>query len=390
MRAILGRERPIEAGERIKQPALADTLQAIADKGNDGFYRGDVARKIADAHKRKGGLVTEADLARYKAIVRKPLSVDYRGYTVLTMPPPSMGGIALTSILLAELAVPGKPPEAGSAESLHRFIESSKRAYADRRAVGADPDMVDKKKVGPMLARLLDPRYHAERKPPIDPERATPSTEVVPIYSSAAPAESSDTTHFSVVDAEGNAVSCTTTLSAAFGARVAVPDTGVILSNAMGGFSPFGVNALAPHKRMASSMTPTIIVAGNRLVAVLGSPGGDTIPGIVAQVALNLIDHRMTIDQAIDAGRVHHQHIPDQVRIELGRPPVSKVLKRLEAMGHSLKPSRIALGDVNGIVFDASTHNAWGFADDRKDGFAYGPPPVAGPGQSGRGGRSRR
>lgn len=369
LRAILGRKRALAAGERVKQPSLAKTLEAIAGQGNDGFYRGDVAENIAKAHKRHGGFVTVDDLAGYRAELREPLAVDYRGYRVLTMPPPSMGGIALASILLARLGVPGTPPPAESAESLHLFVEASRRAYADRRAIGADPAAIDRK----LFALLLDARYYTARKPAIDPSKATPSSAVIPIQEAPAPVESSDTTHFSVVDAQGNAVSCTTTLSAAFGAWVAVPETGVILSNAMGGFSPSGVNALAPNKRMASSMTPTIIVSGKHVAAVLGSPGGDTIPSTVSQVVLNLIDHRMTIDRAIDVGRVHHQYKPDELRTEKDRAPAADVIARLKAFGHTVKPNAVALGNVNGIVFDPPTHTAWGFADQRKGGLALGP-----------------
>jgi len=377
IRAMMGRgEQPLTGGEYVKQPVLAQTLQTISDKGNAGFYRGKIARRIAAAHEANDGVVTEADLARYRARIRKPIAFDYRGFTIVTMPPPSMGGIALASILLARERLPGEPPKAGSAAGLHLFIEASRRAYADRRAVGADPDI--ERGLSPFLARLLDVRYYAEREPAIDPTRATRSSAIVPIQYMPAALESSETTHFSVVDVEGNAVSCTTTLSSAFGALVSPPDTGIILSNAMVGFSIGGVNTLAPNKRMASSMTPTIVLGGSRVVAVLGTPGGDSIPGSVAQVLLNLIDHRMTIDKAIDAPRVHHQFMPDEVRVELARPFAPLVLSHLRFMGHHIRPSFL-LGSVNGIVVDPQTHKAWGHSDSRKAGLSLGPSSLIAP-----------
>jgi gamma-glutamyltranspeptidase/glutathione hydrolase len=377
LRALLGRggkrERPLGRGQRLVQPDLAKTLLAIAAKGDDGFYKGEVARKIAKAMKRHGGLVTEKDLAAYRVKLREPLEVSYRGYTVHTMPPPSMGGIAVASILLglAQAGLPGRADrQPGAAEALHRFIESARRAYADRRSVGADPEFVDDA-VRALRKQLLDPSYYQTRTPPMDPTRATPSSALTPIHETSAAPESADTTHFSVVDAQGNAVACTTTLSAAFGAWVAVPGTGVLLSNAMGGFSPHGVNVLQPGKRMASSMSPTIVTSAGRVLAVVGSPGGDTIPGTVAQVLSNLIDHRMTIDEAIRHPRVHHQYLPDVVRTEKKNAPSDATMKALRSLGHSVEPSPVLLGDVNALV--VVDGKAYGFADTRKGGLALGP-----------------
>ena len=382
MRAVFGkgsaRTEPITRGDRLKQPRLADTLEAIAAQGDAGFYGGPVAEKIARAMKNRGGLVTEKDLADYRAKLREPLRVVHRGLEVFTMPPPSMGGIAVASMLLGLEHSKVHEHEAGSTASLHLFIEAARRAYADRRSVGADPDQMDSDLLDSRLGRLLDPDYVAQRQPSIDPEHATPSSAVVPLQELPEPAsESPDTTHYSVVDAQGNAVSCTTTLSAAFGAWVMVPETGVILSNAMGAFSPSGPNALAPGKRMASSMSPVVVVRRGKPVAALGSPGGDTIPGTVAQVLRNLIDHHMTIDAAIEQGRIHHQYRPDVVRLEKLRPPSAAVLAALTTMGHKLQPSPAVLGDVNGIVVDPATGISWGFADTRKGGLALGPDAAA-------------
>ena len=382
LRAIFGRgkkrRKPIAAGQLLKQPSLAKTLRAVAERGRAGFYEGEVAKLIAAAMKNGGGLVTEADLKAYRAKIRQPLTISHRGFEVLTMPPPSMGGIAVASILLGLAQTNADKAPVGSALSLHLYIESARRAYADRRAVGADPDRVEQAKVGPMLKRLLDPAYYAAREPKTDPLRAAPRGAILPIQVvSAPPKESPETTHFSVFDAQGNAVSCTTTLSAAFGAWLVVPQTGVLFSNAMGAFSPSGVNVLAPGKRMASSMSPTIVVSGGKTVAVVGSPGGDTIPGTVAQVLRNLIDYRMTIDAAIDAGRVHRQHKPHGVRIESKRAPSAQVQAQLTKMGHSLMKSPVLIGDANGIVIDPSSKIAWGYSDSRKGGLALGPKSIA-------------
>jgi gamma-glutamyltranspeptidase/glutathione hydrolase len=318
-------------------------------------------------------LVTADDLKAYKPLLREPLRFEYRGYELFTMPPPSMGGIALYSIMHLLTQSKAHLAPQGSASSLHFFIEASRRAYADRRAIGADPAFVGDT-VAPLRAQLLDPGYYARRQPPVSAERATPSSDVKPIHEQGAPAsESSETTHFSVADAQGNAVSCTTTLSAAFGAWLVVPGTGLLLSNAMGAFSPDGVNTLAPGKRMASSMTPVIVLSRGKPAIVIGSPGGDTIPNTVAQVLRNLIDYGMTIDEAIESSRVHHQYLPNEVRIEKDRAPSRDVSKALEKMGHKLVPSPILIGDANGILIEVGKQSFWGHSDTRKGGTAVAP-----------------
>ncbi len=365
---------PKAGGQWVRQTRLARTLRAIAKSGDAGFYGGEVAAKIAQAMRRGGGLVTEKDVSAYRAEIRTPLRFNYRGYTVHTMPPPSMGGIALRSIMGYLEANEAHRAAPRSAQELHFFIEAARRAYADRRSIGADPAFVDPKVVGPLRKRLLDPAYYRERQPSIDPLRATPSRAVVPIHKmTTVPAESEDTTHFSVVDALGNAVSTTTTLSAAYGARVMVPGTGVMLSNAMGAFSPSGFNVLQPNKRMASSMSPAIVERDGRAVAVIGSPGGDTIPGTVAQLLRNLVDHGMTVDRAVERGRIHHQWWPDKVRMEKKRLPSKVTLKKLKSMGHVLAPTHLSQGHANCIVVDPKTGVAWGVADSRKGGKALGP-----------------
>lgn len=397
LKRLLGRGRdradPIGAGHLLLQPELARTLRAIAAQGDAGFYAGETAARVARAMKKHGGLVTEQDLSAYRPVVREPLTFVYRGFEVHTMPPPSMGGIALASIMLTLQELGSSAAPTGSAAALHLFVEASRRAYADRRAIGADPDFQDAVLLGSLRNKLLDPRYHRERAPAVSRTRATPSRDVLPLGDTGSgtdktrtpPRESTETTHFSVVDAHGNAVACTITLSAAFGARLVVPGTGVILSNAMGAFSPEGVNTLAPKKRMASSMTPAIVLAEGKLAVVMGSPGGDTIPGTVAQVLRNLLDFHMPIDQAVESGRLHHQWLPDEIRVEEKRAPPPLVLSELEKMGHVLKKSPIPIGDANSIVVELGQPSFWGHADTRKGGTAMGPsslPVSAGTGAS--------
>lgn len=379
-RAIFGHGgKALAAGQRLRQPALAKTLQAIAERGAAGFYQGDTAAKLERAMRANGGHVRATDLNRYEAREREPLRLLYRGLEIATMPPPSMGGVALASIMLQlETARAWESPQ-GSAASLHLFAEAARRAYADRRAVAGDPAFVDAAAVGPLLDRLLDPRYHAERVPRIDPSRATRSSELVPLDRKAVETdESPDTTHLSVVDGAGNAVALTTTLSGAFGAQVVPPDTGVIVSNALGAFSPSGVNTMAPGKRMASSMTPTIVLQDGHPVAVLGSPGGDTIPNTVAQVLRNLADYGMTVDAAIEAPRLHQQFRPDELRIERPTPPPPAVVRELEKRGHKIV-RHVSQGHVNCIVIDASTRTAYGAFDPREGGLAAAPKAIATP-----------
>jgi gamma-glutamyltranspeptidase/glutathione hydrolase len=242
--------------------------------------------------------------------------------------------------------------------------------YAQRRRIGADPDFMPPETTSSGLAMLLDGDALQRLSPPMKPDRATPSSEITPVPGTPAE-ESPQTTHFSVVDAFGNAVSATVTQSAAFGSKVVIPGTGVLLSNAMGAFSESGVNTLAPGKRMSSSMSPSIVTQNGRLVLVLGSPGGDTIPGTVAQVFRNLVDYGMTIDEAIERGRAHHPWIPDRVRVEKQRSLPKSALEDLVSRGHVIEKGPFALGDAKGILIDEDGI-AWGYADSREGGKAEG------------------
>jgi gamma-glutamyltranspeptidase/glutathione hydrolase len=385
-RAVWGHgKEPWKQGDLVKQSDLARTLSRIAEEGPSGFYKGKTAEAIEKAMSAHGGLITAADLGSYEAKLRAPLRFSYRGFEVETMPPPSMGGVAFAEIMLALERQRAHEAPAGSGLSLHLFVEASRRAYAERRLVGADPDFMRPGYAASLLARFLGGEHLETRKPAIDRERATPSAEVGEAERAMekslgdgstagdpAAAESPQTTHFSIVDAEGNAVSCTYTQSAAFGSKVVIPGTGLLLGNAMGGFSELGVNGIAPGKRMASSMTPAIVSQRGKLALVLGSPGGDTIPNTVAQVFRNLVDYGMTIDEAVAHPRIHHQYLPDKVRVEKLNPPPKAALAELAQRGHTVDLDTMPIGAANEILVEVETGVAYGYADRREGGAALG------------------
>jgi len=321
--------------------------------------------------KAHGGLITAADLAGYKAVIREPLRFSYRGFDVATMPPPSMGGVAFAEIMLSLERWRAFEAPVDSGQSLHLFVEASRRAYSERRLAGADPDFQPADATATLVAKLLGGLHLETRKPALDRDHATASSTLA-TATAEEPPESPQTTHFSVVDREGNAVSCTYTQSAAFGSKIVIPGTGVLLANAMGAFSIIGPNALAPGKRMASSMTPTIVAQNGKLVLVLGSPGGDTIPNTVAQVFRNLVDYGMTIDEAVAHARIHHQYFPDKVRIEKGNPPPRAALDDLIKRGHALDFDAVPMGDANDILINPADQKLWGTIDQREGGKALG------------------
>ncbi|MEO7328182.1 MAG: gamma-glutamyltransferase, partial [Minicystis sp.] len=268
-RAVWGHGKdPWKQGDLVRQTDLARTLEAIAKEGPKGFYEGKVGEAIDRAMSAHGGLIAAADLKGYQAKLRAPLRFSYRGFEVETMPPPSMGGVAFAQIMLSLERQRAYEAPVDSGLSLHLFVEATRRAYAERRLVGADPDFMKPAFAPALLTRLLGGEHLETRKPAVDRDHATPSAAVGEaetalakslgdgsLAGAPAAAESPQTTHFSIVDAAGNAVSCTYTQSAAFGSKIIIPGTGVLLGNAMGGFSELGVNGIAPGKRMASSMT---------------------------------------------------------------------------------------------------------------------------------------
>ena len=360
-----------EWGETFRQPELGQTLQRIMDHGTDGFYRGITAKLIADDMRAHGGLITEDDLAAYKVEVRTPLVGDYRGYQVLTMPPPSSGGVALVEMLNILAGYDIKSLGFGSAARDHLVVEAMKRAFADRSEYMGDPGFVTVP-----LAKLTDPKYADLLRRGINPTRDTPSSEIRP--GAGAIHEGDHTTHYSVVDTDGNAVSTTFTLNTGFGSGVVVKGAGFFLNNEMDDFAAkvgvpntFGLiqgdaNTIRPGKRPLSSMTPTILLKDGKLFMVVGSPGGPTIINTVLQTILNVVDHGMNIQEAVSAPRIHHQWLPDQIQWE-PRGLSAEERMAMEAMGHSFaRPSR--MGSCNAIMIDPKTGFRFGGVDPRVEG----------------------
>lgn len=362
---------PYAKGDRWVQAELAQTLEAIAKGGARAFYRGPLAARMAKEVKAMGGIWTAADLSSYKVIERKPVTFEYRGHQVFTMAPPSAGGITLRQVLAASEELGFKELPWASVERIHLYAEALRRIYADRNLLVADPAFA---KVP--IDRLLDRAYIAGRFGDIDRGKATPSSKV---GAGVELEEKPETTHFSVVDGAGFAVANTFTLNGGFGAKVLVPGTGVMLNNEMDDFtakpgSPnmFGLvqgpqNAVAPGKRMLSSMTPTIVTLDGKVRIVCGSPGGPTISTTVAQVLMQVIDYGLPIEQAVAASRIHHQWMPDAIFFE-GDLPASTV-KALEAKGHKLM-TRGRIGHANCIEVDPKTQELRAAADIGRDGGA--------------------
>ena len=370
---------PPEVGDFFAQPALAATLRRIRDEGADGFYRGETADLIVAEMARGGGIMTHEDLAGYDAIWRDPITFTYRGYTVTSMPPSSSGGatMALMANMLEayDVAAMGW----GSAAAIHHFAEAARRAYADRNQVLADPDFVNIP-----LATFVSKDYARARGEGIDPTQATPSDDVAPGLS-VIPNESTETTHYSIVDRWGNAVAVTTTINSGYGSFVTVAGAGFLLNNEMDDFSArpgfpnqFGLvqgeqNAIEPGKRMLSAMSPTIVAnPDGGLFFVTGTPGGSTIITTVLQTVMNVIDFGMSVNQAVQAPRVHHQHLPDQIYWEAGGLDPA-VVAALEGLGHTMVERRGTSGDVQAILrLPDGTFTA--FSDPRLGGTAVALP----------------
>src|SRR4051812_23703683 len=326
---------PLQEGDRLIQSDLAATLSAIAEQGPRGFYEGPVAERLAKAVRNGGGIMTVDDLKSYQAVIRSPVRGSYRGYDIVSMPLPSSGGTVLLQSLNILEGFPMADMKQGSAPSLHVMIEAMKRAYADRARYLGDPAFVN----APVNV-LLTKEYAARLRAGIDPARATPAGDVVAV----SPREGSNTTHYSVVDSSGNAVSNTYTLNFPYGVGLVAEGTGVLLNNelddftaAVGASNAFGLvgfeaNLPGPGKRPLSSMSPTIVLKDGKPVLVTGSPGGSRIISAVLQVVIDVVDYKMDVAAAVAAPRIHHQWMPDEVRIERGFP--SDVLAGLQARGH--------------------------------------------------------
>jgi gamma-glutamyltranspeptidase / glutathione hydrolase len=363
-------------GDTLVQPELAATLKRIRDRGASDFYEGETAQKLAAAMASHGGLITLADLKAYQAVEQEPLRGRYHGDEIITAPPPSAGGVGLLQMLGMLEGSGYEKPGAGSAASIHYVTEVMRRAYADRSEYFGDPDFY---KVP--LRKLLDPHYIASRRGSIDPVHATPSGQIRP--GDFAAHESTETTHFNIVDSEGNAVAITYTLNGGYGSGVTAPGLGFLLNNEMDDFAAKpGVenmfhlmqgdaNAIQPGKRPVSSMVPTIITRDGKLLLILGAPGGSRIPNGVLQVILNVEDFHMNVQDAVDAPRFHHQWMPDVLYIEKGISPDTMAL--LRAMGHEVAPLESS-SPVVARVAAILNEGGWlqGASDSRGDGKAEG------------------
>jgi gamma-glutamyltranspeptidase/glutathione hydrolase len=363
-----------EEGDTIKQAELALTLERIRDNGPDGFYKGLTADLIVKEMSRGKGLISHKDLEDYKAVWRESLITDYKGHKIISMPPVSSGGVAVLQLLGMVEDYPMKKWGMHSKESIHLMVEAERRVYADRAEYLGDPDFVD------VPVDLITAKsYLLERMSTYMDNQSSDSKDIS--AGSIAPPESEETTHYSITDAEGNAVSVTTTLNGGFGNYIVVEGAGFFLNNEMDDFSSkpgvpniYGLvggeaNAIQGGKRMLSSMTPTIVEKDGELYMVLGSPGGSTIITSVFQVLINTIDYEMDMQSAIDAPRFHHQWLPDQISFEADRFD-TLLLKELELMGHSYK-LRSPIGRVDGIrVLPGRLYE--GGADRRGDDIAAG------------------
>jgi gamma-glutamyltranspeptidase/glutathione hydrolase len=366
---------PPAIGTRFRQPDLARTLQSIADNGAAGFYSGWVADSIAAEMRRGGGLITQADLAEYESVWREPIELDYRGWEIVSMPPPSSGGVTMGQILntLETWDLGGPDLEWHSPEAIHLAVEAMRRAYADRNFFLGDPDFVSMP-----VEHLLSQAYADSLAATIDPKRASRSETY-----NRVPLESPQTTHFSIIDEAGNAVAVTTTLNGGFGSYVVVRGAGFLLNNEMDDFTSkpgvpnvYGLvqgeaNAIEPGKRMLSAMTPTVVINPNgQTELITGTPGGSTIITTIFQIVSNHIDFGLPVRTSVDAPRFHHQNLPDEIRYEQGGLDPATV-SALRQMGHAVRERSGTSGDVESIWISPDG-TRYGAADRRRDGKALG------------------
>jgi gamma-glutamyltranspeptidase/glutathione hydrolase len=358
----------------LRQPELARTLERIRDRGAEGFYRGETADLIVKEMRRGAGLITHEDLARYRARERPPVRGTYRGFKVVSMPPPSSGGVGLLEMLNILEGYDLRSRSLRSASEGHLLIEAMRRAFADRARYLGDPDFVTMP-----IERLTSKAHAVQLRRTIHLTQASRSTPTQFEW----PQVGEETTHLSVADSSRLAVSLTVTLERAYGARIVVPGAGFLLNNEMGDFNPraglttksglIGTepNRVAPEKRMLSSMAPTILAQDGKPVLVLGSPGGRTIINTVLEIVVNFVDHRLPIQAAIDAPRFHHQWLPDVVYVE-ERCFSPDTRKLLEAMGHRIQVRKEPQGAVMGIAVLPDGRLEAGVDRRRPDGGAAG------------------
>ncbi|CCV13872.1 gamma-glutamyltransferase [Mesorhizobium sp. STM 4661] len=344
--------KPYAMGERLIQPDLAASLSAVSEQGADAFYKGSIADAIVKASGAKGGILAKADFEQYAVRELKPVTCNYRGYEIVSSPPPSSGGVIICEILNVLEGYPLSYLGAGSAETVHVMVEAMRHAYVDRNSALGDPDFVDNP-----VSKLLDKNYAKDIRDKIDPFRAGVSQDLMP----KGFGESKETTHYSIIDNDGNAVAVTYTLNGSFGAGVVADGTGILLNNEMDDFTQkpgvpnlYGLvqgeaNAIQPRKTPLSSMSPTVVAKDGKPFMVIGSPGGSRIITITLEAIVNVVDHGMNIQEAIDAPRIHHQWLPDTVYIEpFGLSPDTERL--LVGMGYHLDLSEATWGQAAGIL----------------------------------------
>jgi gamma-glutamyltranspeptidase/glutathione hydrolase len=368
------KDSPWKEGDTLVQSDLAVTLKRIRDFGRDGFYSGKTASLIIREMNRGNGIISEQDLKEYHSVSRVPLTADYKGYKIITAPPPSSGGIILIQLLRMTDKYPIREWGFNSIRAIHLIVEAERRAFADRSEYLGDPAFVRIP-----VNQLTGKKYLTARMSSFNESKASDSQQIKP--GSPEGYTSEETTHYSVVDAAGNSVATTTTLNNTFGNSIVVDSAGFLLNNQMDDFSVkpgfpnmYGLiggeaNSVQPGKRMLSSMTPTIVEKDGKLLLVLGSPGGSTIPTTVFQVVNNVLNFGMSIGQAVDAGRFHHQWLPDWISFE--KHAIDSVsYKKLVEMGHTLK-ERSSIGSVNAIMILQGGKKA-GSADKRGNNSSYG------------------
>ena len=365
---------PYEEGELFVQKDLANTLRTIAEQGRDGFYKGRVADLFVKTMEKHGGLITHEDLENYQVFKRPPVEGKYRDYDIISMGPASSGGICLIQLLNILERYDIGALGWNTPETVHLIVEAERRVYADRAEFLGDPAFVDIP-----VEKLISKVYADMRARDIDPSRATPSEQVTHGDVTQVSYESEETTHFSIIDKDGMAVAVTTTLNGGYGSYLVVEGAGFLLNNEMDDFSSkpgtpnmYGLlgsdaNAIQPNKRMLSSMTPTIITKDGKTFMIIGTPGGSTIITTVLQCIMNVIDHGMTIQEAVAAPRFHHQWYPDNIRHE-ETAFSDETIAKLKELGHTF--SKRSIGDAHGIIIDPKTGLYIGGADPRSKSSA--------------------
>ncbi len=370
---------PYEAGEIFKQPELASVFERMIKDGPREFYQGETAKLIEASMMRAGNgkpWMTIEDLKNYKPLERTPLRSKYRGHEIITMPPPSSGGVAMIEMLNILEHYDLKSMGAGSSKAIHLMVEAMRRAFADRAHYLGDPDFV---KVP--VAGLTSRKYADKLAKKIDLTRASESRKIE--HGDPLPHESEETTHFTVVDQDGNVVTNTYTINDSFGNKITVEGAGFLLNNEMDDFAPKPgtpnfyrliqgeANAVAASKRPLSSMTPAIVLKDDKVWFAVGSPGGPTIINTVTQIIINIVDHGMNIQQAIDFPRVHHQWMPDEIRFEpFGLSP--DTINKLKGIGHKFQDKPRNMGDAHAIMIEDKTGMRLGASDPRLDGRSIG------------------